>query len=87
MFWLCRREEMRFQIIGKIRDVKPATRFKIRVRKSLQEEYGKGRWKKLKGIAKVRFEDGVMCLVELHWYEAHGIGKRKIRVKYVLEYL
>nr|VFJ67315.1 MAG: hypothetical protein BECKDK2373C_GA0170839_11638 [Candidatus Kentron sp. DK] len=43
----------------------------------LQKQYGSGRWKKLKGIATVRLENGHIRTAEVHWYEAHGIGKKK----------
>lgn len=44
-----------------------------------------GRWRKLKGFAQVRLEDGTECDAELHWYEAHGIGKKEMRVKELLD--
>lgn len=53
----------------------------IRELVSLKERYGDGRWKKKKGIAIVQLEDGHIAKAELHWYEAHGIGKVKIKVK------
>lgn len=43
--------------------------------------YGKGRWRKLKGVGRVRLEDGSEYDAELHWYEAHSIGKREMKVK------
>ena len=46
------------------------------MRKRLWKMYGKGQWRKLKGIAKVEFADGTMCEAEIHWYEAHGIGAK-----------
>lgn len=53
----------------------------IRDRKRLQKNYGKGRWRKLKGVASVRLADNTIRLAELHWYEAHGIGKREFKLK------
>ena len=47
--------------------------------------YGGGRWRKLKGFARVRLSDGSECDAELHWYEAHGIGKREMKVKELLD--
>jgi hypothetical protein len=47
----------------------------------LRQQYGPGRWKKKKGIALVETEDGVHQPTEIHWYEAHGIGKVKMKVK------
>jgi hypothetical protein len=55
---------------GSIRDIR-------RVRK----QYGSGRWRKLKGIATVKLENGNTRMAEVHWYEAHGIGKRKMKIK------
>jgi hypothetical protein len=51
----------------------------------LRSAYGAGRWRKLKGIAKVRLPDGTICRAEVHWYEAHGIGKRDMKIKRVLD--
>jgi hypothetical protein len=43
----------------------------------IRKQYGPGRWRKLKGIAKVRLQSGKICHAEVHWYEAHGIGRKK----------
>jgi len=53
----------------------------VRDRTRLQKRYGKGRWRKLKGIADVRLVSGRIRLAEIHWYEAHGIGKREFKIK------
>jgi hypothetical protein len=50
----------------------------------LQRKHGRGRWRKLKGFANVRLPDNTTCYAEIHWYEAHGIGKRDIKVKRIL---
>jgi hypothetical protein len=47
--------------------------------------YGGRRWRKLKGVADVRFPNGHVRRAELHWYEAHGVGRRKMKVKRVLD--
>jgi hypothetical protein len=47
-----------------------------------QERYGKGRWRKKKGTATVKLKDGSLRLAEIHWYEAHGIGRRDIKIKF-----
>jgi hypothetical protein len=47
--------------------------------------YGKARWRKLKGIARVQLESGRIRLAEVHWYEAHGIGKRQMKIKRYLD--
>ena len=51
----------------------------------LQEWYGKGRWRKMKGRALMRLPSGRARLVELHWYEAHGIGRRELKRKRYLD--
>jgi hypothetical protein len=57
----------------------------IRDLRRLQESYGDGRWRKLKGMATVRFGNGRVRRAELHWYEAHGIGKRDFKIKRYLD--
>jgi len=53
----------------------------IRQLPELEKQFGKGRWLKRKGIAKIRFGDGPERRAELHWYEAHGIGKKRVKIK------
>ncbi len=77
---------MNFEIISEITDIEPiAIGSKIRDLARLQRMYGKGRWRKLKGVAKVRLRSGRIRLAELHWYEAHGIGKREMKRKRYLD--
>jgi hypothetical protein len=57
----------------------------IREIKRLRKVYGRGRWRKLKGKATVQLEDGTIHFVELHWYEAHGIGRKKLKIKAYLD--
>ena len=57
----------------------------IRILKRLQRQYGRGRWRKLKGIARIRLADGALALAEVHWYEAHGIGRRELKLKRLIE--
>ncbi len=57
----------------------------IRILSLLQKQYGVGRWRKLKGTATVRLGDRTVRFAELHWFEAHGIGKRKMRIKRFLD--
>ncbi len=52
----------------------------------LREVYGVGRWRKLKGRAKVRLPDETICLAEVHWYEAHGVGRKEIKIKRILHF-
>ncbi len=73
---------MKFDIVGVISNVETiATGTSIRVLPSLRKLHGQGRWRKMKGIATVRLRNGVPRKVELHWYEAHGIGRRDIKIK------
>lgn len=53
----------------------------IRERARLVRQYGRGNWRKMKGTATIRYDDGETCTAELHWYEAHGIGKVEFKVK------
>ena len=53
----------------------------IREIKRLAKAYGKGRWRKRKGIARIRLSDGTTKLAELHWYEATGVGRREYKIK------
>jgi len=76
---------MNFEVIGEITDIETiAVGSSIREVARLRRIYGAGRWRKLKEIATVRFSDGVVCEAEVHWYEAHGIGKKEIKIKYIL---
>lgn len=77
---------MHFEIIGDITKIEIiAIGNKIRILTLLRERYGAGCWRKLKGIASVRLFDGTVRVAELHWFEAHGIGRRKIRIKRFLD--
>ena len=77
---------MDVEIVGDITVVEIiATGRGIRDLKRLRRSYGKGRWRKVKGIARVRLPSGNIRLAELHWYEAHGIGKREIKRKRYLD--
>lgn len=62
-----------------------AVNLSIRESQKLKQQFGGKRWRKLKGIGLVRFPNGEVRQAELHWYEAHGIGKRKLKVKYILD--
>jgi len=53
----------------------------IRVYSRLVRDFGRGNWRKMKGFGTVRPPSGSVREVELHWYEAHGIGKRKMKIK------
>jgi hypothetical protein len=62
-----------------------ATGGAIRELSRLSRLYGRGRWRKMKGVARVRLHNGDVRLAELHWYEAHGIGKKEIKRKRYLD--
>jgi hypothetical protein len=53
----------------------------IRELRRLIKAHGKGRWRKLKGIATIELPDGRIRKAEIHWYEAHGLGKKEIKIK------
>jgi hypothetical protein len=74
---------MIFEIVSEIANIETIAEGKsVRVRQLLVKRYGKGRWKKKKGVATVKLKDGSFRLAEVHWYEAHGIGKRDIKIKF-----
>ncbi len=73
---------MRFEILSEITEVERiASGREIRDLRRLQRLYGKGRWQKMKGIATIRLASGRIRRAELHWYEAHGIGKKEFKRK------
>ena len=73
---------MHFEVVGEIADIETiAIGTRIRLLPLLQKRYGRGRWRKLKGSAMVRLLDGTVRRAEVHWFEAHGIGKKKMRIK------
>jgi len=77
---------MYFEIIGAIGETETiAAGPSIRDLARLREQYGGAHWRKLKGVATVRLASGRIRRVELHWYEAHGVGKRKIKIKRYLD--
>ena len=77
---------MEFKIVGRIAEVEIiASGTAVRKRERLWKLYGKGRWRKLKGIATVEFPDGTISHAEVHWYEAHGIGAKDYKVKRILD--
>jgi hypothetical protein len=70
-------------ILGAIRKIEIiASGIGVRVRAKLKLRYGKGNWKKLKGIALIRDNEREIYEAEIHWYEAHGIGKRDFKIKH-----
>ena len=77
---------MPFDVVGQIgREERIAAGAGIRALRRLDRLYGKGRWRKLKDVALIRLPDGTIRKAELHWYEAHGIGKKEIKLKRYLD--
>ena len=77
---------MYFEILGEITHVETfAAGSSIREIARLRKLYGRGRWRKRKGIASVRLEDGMVFLAEVHWYEAHGIERKDLKIKRIID--
>jgi hypothetical protein len=75
-----------FTLIGEVTEVEPIARgMGVRDRARLNRLYGCARWRKLKGEALIRLRTGRVRRAELHWYEAHGIGKREMKRKRYLD--
>ncbi|MBI3677416.1 MAG: hypothetical protein HY243_12455 [Proteobacteria bacterium] len=76
---------MRFEILGDISQAETiATGSGISEVARLRRIYGRGRWRKRKGLAQVRLADGTFHLAEVHWYEASGIGRKEFKIKRLL---
>lgn len=74
---------MKFEIVSEIAEIETiAVGRSIRVLSMLNKKYGKGRWRKKKGAAIVKLKDGSYHRAEIHWYEAHGIGKKDVKIKF-----
>ena len=78
---------MYFELVGEIENIETiAVGTSIRERARLRKQFGTGRWRKLKGVATVKLFDGRIKRAEIHWYEAHGIGRVKLKIKrYLIE--
>ena len=77
---------MHFEILGDIKKVETiAVGGNIRDIMRLRKQYGPGRWRKLKGIAQICLQSGKICNAEIHWYESHGIGRTKFKIKRLLD--
>jgi hypothetical protein len=75
-----------FELIGDLAEIEViAVNLSIRELRRLKDEFGGRRWRKLKGVGLVQFPNGEVRQAELHWYEAHGVGRRKIKVKRLLD--
>ncbi|MDE2180523.1 MAG: hypothetical protein KGJ40_06720 [candidate division NC10 bacterium] len=77
---------MYFEIVSEITDIGVIARGRgVRNLARLRKKYGPGSWRKLKGRATVRMEDGSIHDAEIHWYEAHGIGSKRFKIKRILD--
>ncbi|MBI4337616.1 MAG: hypothetical protein HY683_07310 [Chloroflexi bacterium] len=77
---------MHFEILGPITEVETfAVGKAIRELPRLRRLYGRGRWRKRKGVASVRLRDGTVRQAELHWYEAAGVGRKEFKIKRYLD--
>ena len=77
---------MDFSVVGVISDVETfAVGRQVRELRRLRKQYGHGRWRKRKGIARVRLADGTIRRAELHWYEATGVGQKEFKIKRYLD--
>lgn len=73
---------MDFEIVSELQNIETiASGTGVRDRARLRRQYGRGRWRKLKGIANVQLISGRIRLAEIHWYEAHGIGRKEFKIK------
>jgi hypothetical protein len=73
---------MKFEILGEISGIETfASGSAIREVARLRRAYGRGRWRKRKGVARVLLPDGSVHVAELHWYEAAGIGRKELKIK------
>ena len=76
---------MEVKLLGDIRDIETiASGRGVYIRRYLDRAHGKGRWRKRKGRATVQLADGTACEAEIHWFEAHGIGRKDFKIKKVL---
>jgi hypothetical protein len=73
---------MHFTILGAIENVEVIAAGKsVRIRQHLTRRFGDGRWRRMKGVATIRFDDGTVRRAELHWFEAHGVGRFYVKRK------
>ena len=76
---------MRFEILDEISGIETfSTGSAIREIARLRRVYGRGRWRKRKGVARVRLSDGSVHIAEIHWYESAGIGRKEFKIKSLL---
>ena len=77
---------IQFEILGEISDIETIAEGRgVYIRRYLERTYGKGRWRKMKGIGTVKLADATICEAEIHWFEAHGIGRKDFKIKRVFQ--
>ena len=77
---------MHFKIVSNISAIETIVVDKaIKTISKIKKMYGKGRWRKMKGIAKIELKNGTIKTAEIHWYEAHGKGRKNIKIKRFLK--
>lgn len=77
---------MLFEIVGEISEIQTIAMGRgIRRLKFLRKRYGGRHWRKQKGIAAVRVSRGSIRRAEVHWYEAHGVGRTGWKIKRFLD--
>ncbi len=75
-----------FKLLGEIRNIETiASGQGVHIRRHLDRVYGKGKWRKLKGFATVELADGTIGEAEIHWFEAHGIGRKDFKIKRMMQ--
>ena len=76
---------IQFEIRGEISEIETIAEGRgVYIRRYLERTYGKGRWRKMKGIGTVKLADATICEAEIHWFEAHGIGRKDFKIKKVI---
>jgi hypothetical protein len=76
---------VKFDVISEIRNIETiASGSGVYLKRYLERTYSKGRWRKMKGFATIRFADGRINDAEIHWYEAHGVGRKAFKIKRIL---
>jgi len=77
---------IQFEILGEISDIETIAEGRgVYIRRYLERTYGKGRWRKMKGVGTVKLSDATICEAEIHWFEAHGIGRKDFKIKRVFQ--
>lgn len=76
---------MEFQVLGEIKDIEVLAAGRgVHIKRYLERTYGEGRWRKMKGTATVQLPDGAVFEAEIHWFEAHGIGRKDFKIKRII---